>query len=667
MSGVLSLGAAAFAAVLLPARSPRSPTRTVDGEGRRARRAPLARARARRTPPSPGPSSRAKSCRCPASASPRCSASQVGVQVTETGGLGAPATASVRGATAAQLPVYLAGVCLNDDVAGTADLSRIPLWLVDRVEIYRGNAPARGRSTRASAARSSSSPAGLTAREAGAGQMLGSFGSQSTWGYASVGKRDAAVLAGVSAEIGDQRLSVRQRPRHAARAHRLVGPVDDQRAGRDLRRVAARARARWVRAARSTRSPTRRRASRVCRRWRSCRRARHARRSTAVSAERGQPSRSTPTGSRRSRPARRSRSARAVYSDPLDELALLAHRVTLAGARADERLALDVAATSSLTVRGALDVSSETLARDDDDAAALRAHRLESRAAFSARQWIGDSFSVQALGAAQCDGTSTTSTSACDLFSPTGRVGAAWTAPTWERLRERGPLRAHADARGALRDVGARSRQPVARAGVRHLRRRRPPPCGASGRRGRRSMGVPRRLRPLDERSRVLRSLGAGVRRAGQRRERAGGGDRGAGRRRASCGGSRPTSARRCSIPRDTTAGPPRRQRRPAVPVAARDRPAPFRRVAQPRHPAVRPRARRAALGLPGEPLRRRGGPRGHPRPELPRRGAPRADRRRPLHGAPARHPTCSTHRVSTSSGSPCRGARPSRRWRRTW
>ena len=35
---------------------------------------------------------------------------------------GAPATAAIRGATAEDTPVYLAGVRLNDDVGGTADL-----------------------------------------------------------------------------------------------------------------------------------------------------------------------------------------------------------------------------------------------------------------------------------------------------------------------------------------------------------------------------------------------------------------------------------------------------------------------------------------------------------------------------------------------------------------
>src|SRR5512142_2823709 len=65
-----------------------------------------------------------------------------GVQVQQTGSSSDLATASIRGTTSAQTPVYLAGIRLNDDLSGTADLSTVPVWMLDRVEIYRGNAPA---------------------------------------------------------------------------------------------------------------------------------------------------------------------------------------------------------------------------------------------------------------------------------------------------------------------------------------------------------------------------------------------------------------------------------------------------------------------------------------------------------------------------------------------
>lgn len=64
-----------------------------------------------------------------------------GVQITELGGLGAPATASVRGATAAQTPVYFGGIRINDEVGGVADLADVPLFLIERVEVYRSHAP----------------------------------------------------------------------------------------------------------------------------------------------------------------------------------------------------------------------------------------------------------------------------------------------------------------------------------------------------------------------------------------------------------------------------------------------------------------------------------------------------------------------------------------------
>ncbi len=64
-----------------------------------------------------------------------------GVQVSRTGSASDLATAAIRGATSAQTPVYLAGVRLNDDVTGTADLSTLPLALLQRVDVYRGNSP----------------------------------------------------------------------------------------------------------------------------------------------------------------------------------------------------------------------------------------------------------------------------------------------------------------------------------------------------------------------------------------------------------------------------------------------------------------------------------------------------------------------------------------------
>jgi iron complex outermembrane receptor protein len=64
-----------------------------------------------------------------------------GTQVQRSGSSSDFSTASLRGATSAQTPVYLAGIRLNDDLIGAADLSQAPLWMLERVEVFRGTAP----------------------------------------------------------------------------------------------------------------------------------------------------------------------------------------------------------------------------------------------------------------------------------------------------------------------------------------------------------------------------------------------------------------------------------------------------------------------------------------------------------------------------------------------
>jgi iron complex outermembrane receptor protein len=64
-----------------------------------------------------------------------------GAQPLRRGGAADLATLSLRGATSAETPIYLAGVRLNDELTGTVDLSSLPLWLLDRIEVYRGDAP----------------------------------------------------------------------------------------------------------------------------------------------------------------------------------------------------------------------------------------------------------------------------------------------------------------------------------------------------------------------------------------------------------------------------------------------------------------------------------------------------------------------------------------------
>ena len=118
-----------------------------------------------------------------------------GVQVSETGSSSDLSTASVRGATSAQTPVYLAGVRLNDDLTGTADLSLIPLWMLGRAEVYRGNAPADADRLGIGGA-IYFEPRMPRKNRLLAGAQVGSFGQRAGWLGAEVARDgDAALLA----------------------------------------------------------------------------------------------------------------------------------------------------------------------------------------------------------------------------------------------------------------------------------------------------------------------------------------------------------------------------------------------------------------------------------------------------------------------------------------
>ncbi|HID30870.1 MAG TPA: hypothetical protein EYP19_12830, partial [Desulfobacterales bacterium] len=66
-----------------------------------------------------------------------------GVQIKTLGGLGSYSTVSIRGTTSEQVKVYLDGIPLNSALGGGVNLGEIPLSNVDRIEVYKGNIPAR--------------------------------------------------------------------------------------------------------------------------------------------------------------------------------------------------------------------------------------------------------------------------------------------------------------------------------------------------------------------------------------------------------------------------------------------------------------------------------------------------------------------------------------------
>ncbi len=119
-----------------------------------------------------------------------------GVQIVASGSSSDLATASIRGASSAQTPVYLAGIRLNDDVTGTADLSTVPLWMLDRVEVFRGNAPEDADRLGIGGA-IFFEPKLPHRSKLGAGAGAGSFGELSAWLGGAVAAPGAASMVAV--------------------------------------------------------------------------------------------------------------------------------------------------------------------------------------------------------------------------------------------------------------------------------------------------------------------------------------------------------------------------------------------------------------------------------------------------------------------------------------
>ncbi len=122
-----------------------------------------------------------------------------GTTVARTGGAAELATVGLRGATSAQTPVYFAGVRLNDDVTGTADLGSIPAFLLDRAEVHRGHAPL-GLDRPGLGGAVLLAPAFPSATEVRAGATVGSFGTEAALAGLGLGDERAAATIAVRSE-----------------------------------------------------------------------------------------------------------------------------------------------------------------------------------------------------------------------------------------------------------------------------------------------------------------------------------------------------------------------------------------------------------------------------------------------------------------------------------
>src|SRR6185437_5428966 len=309
--------------------------------------------------------------------------------------------ASIRGATAAETPVYLAGVRLNDDVGGWADLSLVPLWMLHSVEIYRSNAPIEGDQLGIGGA-IFFEPKRPRKLEGSVGEMLGSFGARSVWAHVGAGNARAAAIMGARLEeatndysyLNDQGTAFdpsksRIVPLTNADAHTLdvwgLGSVALGAEGRaDLVVNEVERRQGLPRALYPTTSA----------------RVSVSRQLVAVSTR-------TPCGKpgceiTTTTSALASSSA---YDDPLHEVALETTHLDLVASRAEESMLARWPVLSSLTLLPSARVSVEKLALLPVDAAPLHAERVSGRAALGAEWQAHPLVKVHATGSVECDGT----------------------------------------------------------------------------------------------------------------------------------------------------------------------------------------------------------------------------------------------------------------------
>jgi vitamin B12 transporter len=347
---------------------------------------------------------------------------QPGVVVTESGGFGAPATAAIRGATAEDTPVYLAGVRLNDDVGGTADLSLVPLWLIDRVEVYRGNAPLEADRLGPGGA-IFFEPRQPTRDMGGAGYYGGSWGASKGWAYAGTRAGPVGVLAGVSADRATNRYPFVND--HGT----LFEPGNDTEATRenaDETTLEGWSLARVDLGGGATLDVL----------------------ANAITREQGVPSLALlPTREARERAdrglasvalhvpighdGRAALDARTsllvgstAFSDPLLELALYTKELRIVGRRIEQTVGATVDVTDALRIRPTATVADEGIERDPDDIPLGKARREFARVAVGAEQRVLEGLTLHALGSLECHHTGASADELCDVFAPTGRVGA---------------------------------------------------------------------------------------------------------------------------------------------------------------------------------------------------------------------------------------------------
>jgi iron complex outermembrane receptor protein len=346
---------------------------------------------------------------------------QPGVAVTESGGFGAPATAAVRGATAADTPVYLAGVRLNDDVAGTADLAMAPLWLIDRIEIYRGNAPIEADRLGPGGA-IFFEPRRPTKTLGGVGYYGGSWGASRGWAYEGARSGAVSALVGVSADHATNRYPFVDD--HGTLFEPGTATIES-RQNADERTIDGWGLARIELGNGASMELL----------------------ANGIGREQGVPSLALlPTTRAREQSERALGSlgvrlplgprqrivvdsrtsvlvAGTTYVDPLQELSLFATKLTVGGRRIEQSLGATLDVTERLRLRPVLNVAHEQIERDPNTVPLGHAHREFARIAVGAEGRVVDGVTVRALASGECHHTGAKADTTCDVLEPTGRIG----------------------------------------------------------------------------------------------------------------------------------------------------------------------------------------------------------------------------------------------------
>lgn len=362
----------------------------------------------------------------PASSVPDLLSRVPSVQLGRTGSSADLATASIRGSTSSQVPVYLAGVRLNDDVTGTADLSAVPPWILESVTVYRGNAPDRVDQLGIGGA------VLLEPRmpddSAGGGLGLGSFEHRSAW-----------ARIGLDTDVGGVALAVRAEQAANdfpyADDRGTESPEDDatvtrQNADHQLLDVWGITRHSLGRGSQATvvlNAFTREKgvAGYSVTQYRDAR--------SDVQRFLAGITTTTPCGRRSGvdvcqlELSTSALLADSTLTDPSDELRLLSERVDNLGRRLSQRARLEYWATDAVRVGASLNAATETLAVLRAEGFRQDSQRASLRGLGFAHVDLGRSWTLSGLVSAECHDTSSSGNpDACDVLEPSGRVGAAF-------------------------------------------------------------------------------------------------------------------------------------------------------------------------------------------------------------------------------------------------